>query len=211
MSDDDPNLERAYALETKGQAKELYRDWAETYEAGFADALGYQAPQRIAEIYLAECDPDANVLDIGAGTGLLGVHLHGLEIDAFDLSPEMLEQAKSKGVYRRTIVGDLTKVLDIADDSYGGFVSSGTFTHGHVGSECLPELIRIAKPGALFCCSVNAQVYDKAGFGSALAFLVARKQITPVRFVEFELYRGIEHDHIDDLGLAMIFRVLEAN
>ncbi len=211
MSGDDPNLERAYALETKGDTRNLYRDWAETYETSFADTLGYQSPKVIAELYLSRASNEGDILDIGAGTGLLGTHLKGQTVDAFDMSPEMLEQAARKGVYRRTIVGDLTKTLDIADNSYSGLVSSGTFTHGHVGPECLPELIRIARPDALFCCSVNAEVYDKAGFGSALAILVAQDRISPVDYVEFALYHGVEHEHANDLGLAMMFRVLEKN
>lgn len=202
---EDPNLERAYALQSKDEAKELYSDWAQTYETDFADALGYQAPKCIAEFYLNEADPKAVVLDIGAGTGLLGTYLQGATVDALDFSPEMLREAETKGVYRSTIAADLTKKLPIADNSYDGFVSSGTFTHGHVGPECLPELIRIARPGALFCCSVVPHVYDSLGFGSALARLVAKTKITPVRFQEFKLYAGKTHDHDEDTGLAMIF------
>lgn len=205
---DDPNLERAYAINSLDAAKALYRDWAATYDQGFADALGYAAPRKIAEIYLSEAQDQTEILDIGAGTGLLGESLRGHVIDGLDISPEMLAVAQSKGVYRKTILGDLTGPLDLPDASYGGFVSSGTFTHGHVGPVCLPELLRIAKPNALFCCSVVPPVYDSAGFGSALAMLVAQAKITPVRFVEFNLYEDASHDHDRDVGLAMIFRKL---
>ena len=205
---DDPNLERAYGLETLEEAKALYRDWADTYDQSFADALGYVSPRKIAELFLAEEVSGGAILDIGGGTGLLAEHLAGREVDAIDISAEMLAVATGKGLYRETIVGDLTKPLEIADETYDGLVSSGTFTHGHVGPECLPELLRIAKPDALFCCSVVPAVFDGSGFGSALAVLVARRKISPVRFAEFPLYENANHAHAQDTGLAMIFRKL---
>lgn len=205
---DDPNLERAYALKSLDDTKALYRDWAETYDQSFAKALGYASPQKIAEIYLEEEPEPADVLDVGAGTGLLAAHLKGRTVDAVDISPEMLKVAAAKKHYRHTIIGDLTGTLDIPDETYGGIVSSGTFTHGHVGPVCLPELLRVAKPQALFCCSINLEVFDKAGFGSALAGLVAEARITPVQFMAFPLYKNATHEHADDTGLAMLFRKL---
>lgn len=203
---DDPNLDKAYGLETSDDAKSLYRDWAQTYDTSFADALGYVSPRKIAEIYLREETEPTDILDVGAGTGLLAENLMDRTVDGIDISVEMLRVAAEKKVYRRTIVADLTVSLEIESETYGGFVSSGTFTHGHVGPVCLPELLRIAKPDALFCCSVVPEVFDRAGFGSALAVLVAQERITPVRFVEFLLYENAQHDHAEDTGLAMLFR-----
>ena len=47
-----------------------------------------------------------------------------------------------------------------------------------------------------------------AGFGSALAKLVAVGQIEPVRFRDIAIYEGAEHPHKDDCGLVMVFRKL---
>jgi len=201
------NVDRAYEIEGAKDAEELYAGWAETYDESFGAAWGYAAPRLIAETFLAEGGAAAEpVLDIGAGTGLLAEALPGLTVDGIDISPEMLAQAEAKGLYRNRIVADLLQPLEIADATYGGFTSSGTFTHGHVGPACLPELLRIAKPGALFTCGVIAPVYDGMGFGSRLAQLVAKGEITPLKFREIDIYRGVEHDHIEDKGLVMIFR-----
>merc|ERR1711935_995845 len=100
-----------------------------------------------------------------------------------DISPEMLAVAEAKGLYRSTILADLTQTLPVMKSTYGGFVSSGTFTHGHVGPVAFPEMLRIAKPGALFVLGVNAQVFDSSGFGSSFAGLVADQQISPLNFV----------------------------
>ena len=50
---------------------------------------------------------------------------------ATDISEEMLLVAEKKGIYSKSIVGDLTKAF-LLKMSYNGIVSSGTFTHGHV-------------------------------------------------------------------------------
>jgi SAM-dependent methyltransferase len=203
----DYDLDNAYAIDGAENARRLYDDWARTYDDGFARGWGYVAPRRIAEIFLSEGGVEAQpVLDIGAGTGLLAEALPGLEIDGIDISAEMLARAAEKGLYRRRIEADLTEELDLPDTAYGGLVSSGTFTHGHVGAECLPELLRVARPGALFCCGTRPAVYDAMGFGSSLALAVARNEITPVAFHEIGIYEGAEHDHAADTGLVMVFR-----
>ena len=162
-------------------------------------------------MFLEHAGPrDRPVLDIGAGTGLLAESLAkiqaGIETDAIDISAEMLAKAAAKGLYRNCITADLTRKLEIGDESYGGLVSSGTFTHGHVGPEALGELLRIARSGALFCFSIKPQVFDEEGFGSAFARLVAGNAITPLDFREVRFYEGVDHEHADDRGLAALFR-----
>ena len=205
----DTELDRAYGIDGADGARRLYADWADTYDDSFARAWGYAAPRRIAEAFLAAGGAAAQpVLDIGAGTGLVAEALPGLVIDGIDISPEMLARAGAKGLYRARIVADLTAPLDIPDATYAGFVSSGTFTHGHVDAGCLPELLRIARPGALFCCGTRPAVFDAMGFGSALALAVARGQIAPAGFREIDIYEGASHDHAGDTGLIMLFRRL---
>lgn len=205
----DYDLETAYDIHGPADARRLYGDWAETYDQSFGAGWGYVAPRRIAEIYRAEMGQDnLPVLDIGAGTGLVAEHLEGLAVDAFDISPEMLAEAEKKGIYRRTIQGDLTAPLAIKDGSYGGVISCGTFTHGHVGPECLPELLRVTRPGALFVCGTIPTVYDEMRFGSVLAGLVADGVIDPVRYTRIGIYEGADHAHAGDMGLVMRFRSL---
>ncbi|MEL6266492.1 MAG: class I SAM-dependent methyltransferase [Pseudomonadota bacterium] len=205
----DYDLDRAYELKDTDDVQRLYGDWATTYDDSFGQGWGYVAPQRIAEIFREEMTAENQpILDLGAGTGLVAEHLRGLEVDALDITPEMLRIAATKGLYRNLIEADATRPLDMADASYGGVVSCGTFTHGHVGPGCLPELLRIVRPGALFACGTIAPVLDGVGFGSALARLVAHGAIEPVRFREIAIYEGADHEHAQDRGLVMVFRRL---
>lgn len=205
----DYDLDRAYQIDGPDDARRHYGAWAETYDAEFGAGWGYVAPREIAAIYCAEMgEGHQPVLDAGAGTGLLAENMAGVDIDAIDITPEMLAKAEAKGLYRRRILGDLTAALDLSDATYGGVISCGTFTHGHVGPECLPELLRVTRPGALFVCGTIAPVLDGVGFGSALARLVARGQIAPIRFREIPIYEGADHPHADDRGLVIVFNRL---
>lgn len=200
-------LDEAYSIETPDDAVRLYDDWALTYDRSFAQSWGYVAPREVAALFRAVAtEKDEPVLDIGAGTGLLASQLEGYVVDGIDISKEMLAVAGSKGLYRERLQADLTQPLDLECDSYAGFVSCGTFTHGHVGPVCLPELLRIAKPDALFCLGTIPAVFDQAGFGSAFALMVADEQITPVTFKAIPIYEGVDHPHAGDRGLVAIFR-----
>jgi SAM-dependent methyltransferase len=202
------DLDKAYEINGPEDARRMYGDWAPTYETSFAQAWGYIAPREIAAILRREIPEMAKILDIGAGTGLVAEHLRGLVVDALDITPEMLEIARSKDLYRKYLIEDLTRVLDIPDESYDAVISCGTFTHGHVGPECFPELLRITRPGAVFACGTIGPVLDRAGFGSELARMVAQGRITPVEWKDIAIYEGADHPHKDDRGLVMVFRKL---
>ena len=202
-------LEGAYGLKTPEDNVGYYRDFAETYDTEFATEMGYVYPREVARLFLAEAGPENRpVLDIGAGTGLVAEHLEDLPVDGIDISPEMLAKAEAKGLYRERIVADLTKPLEMPDGAYGGFVSAGTFTHGHVGPEVLPELFRVAKRGALYCIGINLEVFDRARFGSAFARAVAADQVTPLDFREVPIYEGKDHEHAGDRSVVAVFRRL---
>ncbi|WP_425052027.1 class I SAM-dependent DNA methyltransferase [Psychromarinibacter sp. S121] len=204
----DYDLDKAYEIDGPEDAKRLYGNWAASYDDSFGEGWGYVAPREIAHIFLSDMRENQPVLDIGAGTGLVAEHLRDLTVDGIDIAPEMLARAEAKGLYRRRILGDLTQTLQMPDGVYGGVVSCGTFTHGHVGPVCLPELLRVTRAGALFACGTIPAVLDGMGFGSALATLVAQGAITPVTFREIAIYEGADHPHKDDRGLVMVFRKL---
>ena len=123
-----------------------------------------------------------------------------------DISIEMLEQSQSKGLYKNHIQADLTQTLPMEAEHYGAFLSSGTFTQGHVGPEALEELLRVAQLDTLFCLGVNAKAFDKYGFGSAFAILQADKKITPAEFVKTPFYQASKDEHSNDFGLTAVFR-----
>lgn len=77
---------------------------------------------------------------------------------------------------------------------------------GHVGPDCVPEFLRVTRPGALFCCGTISAIFGQMGFGAALTRLVAQRRITPVRFRAIAISEGAVHPHAGDKGVVMVFR-----
>ncbi|MFT5639108.1 MAG: putative TPR repeat methyltransferase, partial [Paracoccaceae bacterium] len=187
----------------------LYRDWAESYDIGFADRMDYRAPSVVAELFAENAkDPDNPILDVGAGTGLGGAALRRLgewAIDGLDISDEMLAVAFNKGCYRAVIQADLTNKLAIANDTYGAVISAGTFTHGHVGPGALDELLRVARPNALFVLGVNAEAFVEYGFDKKFTDLAP--QISGYNILERKTYgaKGLA-ERKSDIARMVVFR-----
>ncbi|NBR53175.1 MAG: class I SAM-dependent methyltransferase [Rhodobacteraceae bacterium] len=209
MTQKSPDLDSAYAIETPDDNRRIYSAWAETYDKTFAQDMDYRMPAVIAELY-RQSGGAGNILDIGAGTGLVAKFLGDLgigPIDGTDISPEMLVVAGKKRLYRRLFEGDVTQRLDVPDGSYDGVVSSGTFTLGHVGPEAISELLRVAAPGARFALSINAKHYEKAGFKAKLDSI--QGQITDFALPEAAIYgENAAGDHASDTAFVALFRKL---
>jgi predicted TPR repeat methyltransferase len=202
-----PDLHAAYQLSSPDDSRRLYAQWAKDYDSGFVTSEDYQLHLHTARAFV-EAGGAGPVLDVGAGTGICGVALADLgvsPIDATDISAEMLDQAKAKGVYRAVIQADLTKRVPIADGTYSGIVSSGTFTTGHVGPDAFDELLRVAAPGAQFALSINAKHFSAAGFEAKLTALAG--QIAALTLPETRIY-GAEANgpHQDDTAFVALFR-----
>ncbi|WP_434054056.1 MAG: class I SAM-dependent methyltransferase [Roseibium sp.] len=212
MAEDDKGkalLENAYKLSTPEDNKAYYRDFAETYDGDFADALGFILPEAIARIYTAKARPgDVPVADIGCGTGLIAeaLGLPAAQVDGMDISAEMLERATAKALYGRTFEIDLTGDLDPIRNAYGAVLSSGTFTRGHLGPDILAALVSIARSGGLFVIGVNKLHYSDRGFDQTLAQLVNAGVIAELDVQEIRMYAKEGHDHSEDLAVAVSFR-----
>ena len=189
------NLRVAYSLSSSQDSIDLYKEWAPTYDSDFAIKNDYRSPFKVAKYFQRYSENfDTPILDVGAGTGLVGQCLAAqktMEITAMDISSEMLEVAKAKNVYSKFVTSDLTKPLNIANDQYGAIVSAGTFTHGHVGPEAFDELLRILKPGGLFVVSIHSEVFKEKGFKKKL--LEIEHLITRPSFHMVSIY-GIKSD-----------------
>lgn len=213
-NDDKIGLNDAYSLKTPEDNIALYRNWAKTYDAEFAQARGYLYPQRIAEIYKQHAKShDTPVLDVGSGSGLVAFAVQEnndadspVVIDGVDISPEMLAVSREKDLYRQLFEVDLTQPINLPENHYGAMISAGTFTHGHVGPEALTKLLPLCRGGALFVIGINGTAFDEYHFGSHFAALQADGHITPIEFVRVQYYASAEDDHAADQGYAAVFR-----
>ena len=202
-------LNDAYSVKTPEDNIKLYKVWASSYDDDFAKKNDYRSPVLISNYYDKYSNKnDVPVLDVGAGTGLIAEFMNKkntIDIDAIDISPEMLESAKSKNCYNKLIEADLTKNLDIDNNYYGAIVSAGTFTHGHIGPNALDELLRVTKPSGLFVITIHSKVYVNQNFEQK--FQDINEQITDLTFHEEKAYgNNPDKDHGNDTVFITVFR-----
>ena len=202
-------LDDAYSLKTPEDSIKLYKKWAKTYDEEFALSSNYLSPKKISSYFNNYSKKsDTPILDVGAGTGLVGelLYLSGhKKIVGIDISPQMLKQAGLKKCYSSLIEADITKEIPLKSNSIGAVISAGTFTHGHVGPDAFDELVRITKHGGLFVLSINAKVFIKNGFKEK--FLKLKKKITLPIFRKFKAHGNHKNKKFNDVQiLASIFR-----
>ena len=202
-------LHDAYSLKTPTDSIKLYKKWAQTYDQDFALNSNYLSPKKISNFFNKYSKKnDTPILDVGAGTGLVGEVLNAKskkEIIGIDISSEMLDQARLKRCYSSLIVADITKKIPLDNNSIGAVVSAGTFTHGHVGADALDELLRITKPGGLFVLSINSKVFIKGGFQKK--FLKIKNKISSPLFEKFNAHGKQKDKKFNEVEIfASIFR-----
>ena len=166
-------LQNTYDTNTATDAKnsqevaEIYDNWAEDYEQRIL-SYGYSTPAVTAGFFGRYVKPeDGAVLDAGAGTGITGAVLEPLgyrDLVGIDISPNMLELARKKGVYKDLLRMELGGPLDFPSDAFAAIVSTGVFAAGHAPPESFEELIRVSKPGGYVIFSVRTDVYVEGGF-----------------------------------------------
>jgi predicted TPR repeat methyltransferase len=161
------DLQSAYNAENSQEIAELYDSWAEDYE-GAISSWGYATPA-VATWFLGRyVDPeDGTLLDAGAGTGIMGEILTPLgygDLIGIDISGNMLELAREKGVYKDLRQMELGGPLDLPSDAFAAVLATGVFAAGHAPPESFEELIRTTRPGGYVIFSVRTDVYLDGGF-----------------------------------------------
>ena len=145
----------------------VYKEWAPAYDHDNDNLLGTVSQPLSVQIFQEYIkDKSLRIIDVGCGTGLVGVELEKggfSNFDGIDISQEMIDIAKQRG-YSKLFIGSLNDSLPCENNEYDAALCVGVFTHGHVGSDCLDELVRIVKPGGIICFTVNEGVYDSYGF-----------------------------------------------
>ena len=108
MTEPEPiGLDDAYALESPEDSRRLYARWADTYDSGFVQPLDYRYPERVAAVFVDVAgELDGPILDVGCGTGLVGLALAGaangdVHIDGIDISNAMIDRAARRRARRR--------------------------------------------------------------------------------------------------------------
>ena len=132
-----------------------YEKWADDYDHDCVDKLGFASPKACVDALLQHCDVKGKaVLDVGAGTGLLGEIVADAgatpaRMDAMDLTPGMLKHLKNKGMYGDAKAHDVMKVpWPWKSNEYDGVMCNGVLIYVD-DPACLDEFVRVTKPGGI--------------------------------------------------------------
>ena len=160
--------------ENKEKLLDVYQKWASLYDKDNDDELGTVSQPNSVQIFERYVkDKTTYIIDVGCGTGLVGLQLNKLgykNFDGVDISKEMIDIAIDRG-YGSLLLGNLNETLPVESNKYEAALCVGVFTHGHVGPNRLKELARIVKPGGVVCFTVNEDVYASFGFDDAIKSL----------------------------------------
>ncbi len=133
---------------------QIYARFAESYESCMVDDLEYQAPARLGEAVGAALRGRSglDVLELGCGTGLFAPTLRTWagRLRGLDLSPEMIEHARRRGLYDDLEVAEITGWL-AADgpDRYDLIAACDTLIYfGDLG-QVLNPAAGLLRPGGL--------------------------------------------------------------
>ena len=156
-----------YSSQNNSELSERYDEWAKNYDNDLSEFYGWIAPKTASDYLVKYVNKDSSVLDAGAGTGLVGLALadHGFQnLSAMDLSEGMLNEARSKNVYKNLDQMTLGEELDYKTDYFDAVITVGVMTLGHAGPESFDELIRITKPQGYIVFTIRTDVYLENGF-----------------------------------------------
>jgi predicted TPR repeat methyltransferase len=206
-------LERVFAATSTEESRNLYDEWATTYDADMTEH-DFKGPHLVAEAVIrglklnhlpseAEALGSITIADAGCGTGLVGIELAKLgakKIDGLDISQGMLDVAHKTGAYRDLKIADLTKRLAVVDGTYDAVTCCGTFTHGHLGPQPLEEFVRIVKAGGIVVATVLDSHWQEKGFEDEVKRLEKEGKI---EIVEKELH-AYRKDAVD--GRVLVLR-----
>lgn len=155
---------------TQDELRRRYNLWASTYEKDLGSVEHYLAPLATAEVAKTYLAKEARILDAGAGTGLGGQALFDAgfhDLVGLDFSGDMLAAAAKKGIYRETIVADLSRQTKLQDDAFDAVVTVGTVSQ--VPAESLREYVRVTRPGGKIMITNWVKAYNERGYATIQA------------------------------------------
>lgn len=126
-----------------------YGEWADDYEQCVPDLLDLKVLNHLESVDWAYAEP---ALDLACGTGRTGQWLQSrgvATLDGLDITPEMLEQAKLKQIYRHLKLGTVEHT-EFSPEQYALITMCLADEHLVSLQGVYQEAFRLAKPGGLF-------------------------------------------------------------
>jgi predicted TPR repeat methyltransferase len=148
---------------TATYVRRLFDQHAPDFDAAMLERLDYRGPQLLLDAVRAAATPPlrfGSALDLGCGTGLGGAAFrpHVDWLVGVDISPEMIAQARRKGLYDRLVAQDLLSFLGDEAASraqYHLVLAADVFVYVSDLGPVVAAVTRVLPPGGLFCFTVE--------------------------------------------------------
>jgi len=135
--------------------------WSQLYDERKDPIVSYNfvvRQQRVEELSEPFVGPGARVLDVGCGTGISAPYYiaKGCTYQGFDISPQMVEQAREREPNERAsfAVGDIEAGLPLANGSFDLVIALGLLEYLDALDKTAAELARAVRPGGTLIVSV---------------------------------------------------------
>ena len=143
----------------------LFDQYADDFDSHLVGTLGYQGHRVLIE----QLPPDAparfaHVLDLGCGTGLCGqgIRARAERLSGVDLSPAMVERARTRGVYDALQVADITAFLQASDAVFDLVLAADVFIYVGALEPVFEALLPRLAPGGWLAFTIEEAASDQA-------------------------------------------------
>ena len=114
--------------------RHLFDQFSSDYDARMLGQLGYAAPailRTLADLVIPDRGRTYSILDLGCGTGLAGAAFKDIAstLDGVDLSPAIIEKARSRAIYDTLLVADLESALAEEGRQYDLMLAADTLVY----------------------------------------------------------------------------------
>jgi predicted TPR repeat methyltransferase len=152
-------LETVPEMAPPGYVKDLFDNYADRFDTALVEGLHYRTPELLTRLVLRDSPPaPLDVLDLGCGTGLCGPLLRQIarRLTGVDLSANMLDKARGRGVYSDLECIELTDYLAARRAEFDLVIAADVFVYlGDLGP-VFAGVQRALRPGGRFAFSVEA-------------------------------------------------------
>ena len=157
----------------------LFDQYAPKFEAALIDDLGYRGPALLFKAVLALCNEVRRpaffkrAIDLGCGTGL-AASAFAKGVDHFigiDLSPRMIEKARSSGLYAQLQLSDMLEGLrDRPEASADLVLAADAMVYLADLAPVLREVKRVLVPGGMLAFTVETHDGEDVILGEGLRY-----------------------------------------
>ncbi len=137
---------------------DMFDGYADEFDSHLLGPLEYRTPPMVMAV-VEKLGPlaDADVLDLGCGTGLCGILLKPLarRLVGVDLSPGMLDKARERALYDELICADIGSVMQQRPASFDLVVAGDVFVYIGDLNAVMRDAHTALRPGGRFVFSIE--------------------------------------------------------